>query len=504
MDTDFLFKLPDIGEGVAEGEVVTWHVKPGDAITEDAPLLEVMTDKVTAEIPSPVTGHVAEILAEVGQVVKVGQALVRFSAQPGSPDRSDTQASASKNASTPEAQPEQAASALQPDQAAFATQANAAEGPELADAADTQAAIQVSAQAPVQAPVQEANLQASDSPKRDKAPDATPVASPSAQGGLAPKATPAVRKLAREKQVDLYALVGSGEGGRITAEDVLQAAARPQPSLYEAAPEKPLSSSVVVPAYDASRAVPSATAAGKMPNTAAARALDTPEPLSPMRKRIASHLSLAKQQAPHFTLVESIDLTALAALRKQLKPIAKAEGWQLSFLPLIIKALSLVYPVFPDFNATFDQASQMLTRHSDLNLGVAVDIAEGLVVPVLPVAQRLTLRQLAESIADLAARARAGQLSSAQMQHGTLTLTNIGAIGGLFGTPILNLPQVAIIGLGKIEPRAVAMDESTIAVRTMAYVSVTCDHRIIDGATAARFLNALKQALEAPERLMLA
>ncbi|MEB3206250.1 MAG: dihydrolipoamide acetyltransferase family protein [Vampirovibrionales bacterium] len=498
------FKLPDIGEGVAEGEIVAWHVEVGDVIQEDAPLLDVMTDKVTAEIPSPLTGRILERLVEVGQIAAVGQVLVRF----------EPIAAAGALASaedTPRLQPAPLAITKQDDlQMSSELSPTELSGGHQADVKQSTPACEILTP---QAPPLGQNIPALEG-------STAPSACPSSEQPLASlpipeklatdvKAAPATRRLARSLGVQLETLTGSGPGGRITPEDVqLEVQKRQKTALLNTpnteAHDLPLSKSAehLPSIFVQEPALSSPTSLAPQPR-AQSWPLDAPTELSPLRRRIASHLVKAKQQAPHFTLVEEMDMTNFSALRQQLSPVAKAEGWSLSYLPLMLKALTVLLPSFPEFNATFDEASQQLTCHRAFHAGIAVDIPEGLVVPVLKNAHCQPLRQLAESIADLANRARSNRLQAAELVGGSLTITNIGAIGGLFGTPILNLPQVAILGIGKIQPRAMIYQGEVVA-RQAAFISITCDHRIIDGALAARFLNALKTIVESPERLVLA
>lgn len=410
------FKLPDIGEGVAEGEIVQWLVKPGDAIKEDQALVEVMTDKVTAEIPSPVTGVIQQLFGDAGQVIAVGSVIAEI----------DTDGSA-----------------MSP---------SPAKAEEAIPASNT---ATVKSDCPVIQPV--------------PAPAATAVLAKPTNGRVL--AAPATRKRARTLGVDLAALIGTGPKGRITPSDVAQAAAGggSQPAFATA--------TVLIPA-------------------------DRREAFKGIRRKIAEHLSLSKQKAPHFAYVEEVDVTDLVNLRKQLKPTAAEQGIKLTYLPFIMLAVSQALSEFPVLNSTLDEDAGELVYKGAHNLGMAVDTDNGLVVPVIPKAQGQPLLALAQQVNQLADKARTGQLSQADVTGGTFTITSIGSIGGLFGVPIINYPEVGILGINSIMPRPVVVD-GDIVVRDILYLSLSCDHRVVDGADAARFMNTLKALLEAPARLLI-
>jgi pyruvate dehydrogenase E2 component (dihydrolipoamide acetyltransferase) len=489
------FCLPDIGEGVHEGEIVAWLVAEGDWVTEDQPLLEIMTDKVTAEIPSPVAGLVASLHGAVGDVVPVGSVMVTFadSATVTDPSNDTTDAETPPEHTTPHP--------------------------------DTPASYSV-------AGVNGAAL-----------PEVTPQASLPAVG-LPPLATPATRQLARKLGIDLATVTGTGDGGRITAEDVQQAAitsqcdvvntllepeaevqgTTPEASLQplpHALPSKlntaalgpnppqfiPPKPNGVVPATPkstvADQAAPMTPEKEPAPTAPALQGGSKTLPFRGVRRKTAQHLTSAYQTAPHFGYVDDVDMTALVQLRNQLKPLAQADNVALQYLPFVMKAVCRALLQHPTLNSTLDEANQQIVLHEGVNLGFAVATDEGLVVPVIHQAHTLSVRQLAQAVAHLATKARAGMLSRADVQGGTFTLTNIGSIGGLFGFPIINVPEVAILAINTIQRRPVvvadaATGEETIAIRDRMYVSISCDHRVVDGADAARFVNTLMQQLENP------
>lgn len=407
------FRLPDIGEGVAEGELVAWHVKQGDSVAEDQALLEIMTDKVTAEIPSPVSGTIAELKAKVGDVVKVGSVIVVL---------------------------------------------------ETGDnGAQPKAAV---AEAPKQPPPPVASAPPQPQPPM---PQAMPMPEATSTDVLA---APATRRLARELGVDLARVQGSGDHGRVTPEDVQRHAAGGTASSSSAAP-RPMRATV-------------------------ATGQDETLPFGGIRKRIAEHLTLSKQKAPHFAYVEELDATELVRLRAQLKDAPV----KVSYLPFIMRALVLALAEHPVLNATLDEANSQIIQKKTYNLGVAVDAPQGLIVPVIHGAERYDVLGLAEQVNAVALATREGKLKPEQMQGGTFTVTSIGSIGGLFGVPIINYPEVAILGVNKITPRPVVR-EGQIVIRDVMYLSLSCDHRVVDGADAARFMNTLVGLLESPARLLL-
>jgi pyruvate dehydrogenase E2 component (dihydrolipoamide acetyltransferase) len=422
------FKLPDIGEGVHEGEIVAWLVQPGETVAEDQPLLEVMTDKVTAEIPSPVAGRVESTQGKVGEVIRVGAAVVVLETE---------------IAETPSAAAlptlEASSVAAEPSAQKVAPGYGGSNGKTVSE-------------------------------------PFPPVGGPAAAGASTKVlAAPATRRLARELGVSLDAVPGSGPHGRVTQQDIRLATSQPKPVA------KPLAA-----------ATP----------TEPARAEDKRVPLSGLRRRIAEHLVHAKQTAPHFGYVDEVDMSEIVSIRKSLMPDAQAQGVSLSFLPFIVKAVVSGLKAYPMLNASLDDARQEIVYRADFNLGIAVSTEQGLVVPVVHHADRLSVKEIAQRIAELANKARQNKLTLDDLQGGTFTLTNIGSIGGLFGIPIINHPEVAILGVNKIVRRPIVNADDTMTVADMMYLSLSCDHRVVDGADAARFVNHVKAQLELPARLL--
>jgi pyruvate dehydrogenase E2 component (dihydrolipoamide acetyltransferase) len=400
------FKLPDIGEGVAEGEVVKWLVKEGQEVNENQPLVEIMTDKVNVEIPSPRKGSVLKLNAKEGQVVKVGQVLITIAEKGEAPPATKTPASLVPTA-----------------------------------------------------------LKAEEAPSRA-------VAAPVHMNPHEVLATPATRKLARDLGVDLALVQATGPGGRITEEDVRKFK---QPAkLYPAA---------------------AVTVTGP-------RGSEERVPLRGIRRKTAERMIKSKHTAAHVTHVDEVDMTEVVQLREKANQSAEKRGIKLSYLPFIIKALIPALKQYPYLNATLDDEKEEIVLKKYYNLGIATNTDQGLVVPVLKDAEHKSITQLAEEIGKLSEKARAGQLSLDEIQGSTFTITNVGGIGGVFATPIINYPEVAILGVHKITKRPVVR-ENEIVIRDMTYLSVSFDHRVLDGATAAEFMNVIKQYLEDPKLLLL-
>jgi pyruvate dehydrogenase E2 component (dihydrolipoamide acetyltransferase) len=426
----FEFRLPDIGEGVVEGEVVKWHVKPGDALREDQPMVEVMTDKATVEIPSPKAGVVREIRAEAGKICKVGAVMVVI---------------------------DETGAAREPRQPAPPT--TPAAPPPAEEASDNG----------------HGNV----------------IAIP-ARGGGKVLATPATRKLARDLGVDLSTVTPTGPNGRVTHDDVRAAAA-----------EQPFHGTRRVPAEDLeSMAAPTGhaqTAAAVVPPSVplARDSVDERLPFRGVRKKIAENMHRARQTAAHFTYVEECDMTELVALRRRARARAEERGIKLSFLPFIVKAVCAGLKKFPIVNATLDEARQEIVLRKRYHIGVAAATAEGLIVPVLRDADQRTLFDLARTLEDLSERARTGKASRDEITGSTFTISSLGALGGLLATPIINFPEVAILGVHKIKPTPVVR-AGEIVVREMMNLSISLDHRVVDGFEGAQFLQHVIQLLEDP------
>jgi 2-oxoglutarate dehydrogenase complex dihydrolipoamide succinyltransferase (E2) component len=399
-------KLPDIGEGVAEGEILKWMVKEGEQVKEDQPILEVMTDKVNVQIPSPRTGKVSSILVKEGDVAKVGQTIMVIDDGTGAP-------------ATPVPQ----------------------------------------APSPPQVPR---------APVTQTRPDSPSV------GILA---TPATRSLAREVGVDIGTVRGTGPGGRVTDEDVRRVSSERSSGPATATLQRPQS-----------------------PGTAP-MAKEEIVPLRGIRKTIADRMLKSQQTAAQVTHVDEADMTELVLLREAFKGSAEKRGVRLTYLPFIIKALVPSLKEFPYVNSSFDDQAGNIILKKYYNIGIAIDTEQGLVVPVIKDVDTKDIFELAGQIERLADRARRGQLSLDEVRGSTFTITNVGAIGGLFATPIINLPEAAILGLHKISKRPVVR-EGKVEVRDTTYLSLTFDHRIFDGAYAARFTARVVETIQDTKKLL--
>jgi pyruvate dehydrogenase E2 component (dihydrolipoamide acetyltransferase) len=464
--------MPALGESVTEGTVTRWLKAVGDEVTVDEPLLEVSTDKVDTEIPAPVSGTLLSISVAEDETVDVGAELAVIGTAGAAPAAAPA-APAAGQAPAPKAEP-----APQPVAAASATDGsgtNDYSGPPAA--AETTAARE-----PAAAPAPAPSVPAAAS----SAPSAPAPAAAASDGAAGAYVTPLVRRLAADNGVDLATVQGTGVGGRIRKQDVL-AAATP------AAPEAP--------------AAPAAPAAAASTKPSAAATADPSlrgrtEKMSRLRTVIAKRMVESLEISAQLTTVVEADVTRIANLRNQVKnDFAAREGVKLSFLPFFAKAAVEALKAHPAVNSSVDMAAGTVTYHDSENLGVAVDTERGLLVPVIQGAGDLSLAGIARKIADLAERTRTNKVTPDELGGGTFTLTNTGSRGALFDTPIINQPQVAILGVGSVVKRPVVVQDpelgEVIAVRSMVYLALTYDHRIVDGADAARFLTTVRERLEA-------
>mgnify|MGYP000524511701 CR=1 FL=1 len=418
------FKLPAIGEGVVEGEIVRWLKQPGDNVMANEPLVEVMTDKATVEIPSPQDAVVAEHKAPEGEIAAVGEVIAMLSAD-----------------------------------------GSVAAAPAPAAAAPAPAPTPAPAPAPTPAP----------------APAAAPA--PSATNGKV-LATPAARALAREAGIDLATV--PGERGRITKTDVAKAQAAPTPAPAAAAPA-PAAAPVAAPA-----AAPAAVAEE-----------DELVPFRGMRRRIAEGMVKAYTTAVHYTYVEQIDVTKLVKARKDAKPVAQAEGVQLTYLPFIVKAVVAGLKKYPIVNAFLDEAGGNIVKRKRYSVGIATATPQGLMVPVLHDADRMSILDVASEITRLSEAAREGKASRDELTGSTFTITSLGAIGGVLATPILNHPEVGILGVHAIRKTPVFDENDNVVAAHLMNLSVSLDHRVVDGFEGASFMQEVRRQLENPNLLFL-
>jgi 2-oxoglutarate dehydrogenase E2 component (dihydrolipoamide succinyltransferase) len=455
--------LPALGESVTEGTVTRWLKKVGDAVAVDEPIVEVSTDKVDTEIPSPVAGVLEEIFAQEDETVEVGAPLARIGEGSGAAPAAPAAAPAEPVASVPET-PEPVVVPV--------VEAPASPPPVVALPVISEPVV-VSPPVIAAAPVQLA-----------PAVQALPVVPPTPRFGN-PYVSPIVRKLAHDRGVDLSGVVGTGIGGRIRKEDVLAAETRATPAAPAVNPSittpAPVAASV---SHEGTVAVPASDLRGSR------------VPMSRLRKVIAERAVLSMTSTAQLTTVVEVDVTEVSNLRDQIKADFHAKtGHKLTFLPFFVKASVEALQAFPIINSTV-QGDDIVYPAFE-NISIAVDTERGLLTPVVKDAGGKTIASLTAEIADLAERTRSNKLTPDELQGGTFTVTNTGSRGALFDTPVVFLPQSAILGLGIVVKRPVVMGGDSIAIRSMVYLALSYDHRIVDGADAARFLSAMKSRLEA-------
>jgi pyruvate dehydrogenase E2 component (dihydrolipoamide acetyltransferase) len=462
--------MPALGESVTEGTVTRWLKAVGEEVTADEPLLEVSTDKVDTEIPSPVSGTLLEITVNEDETVDVGAQLALIG-------------TGTAGGSSAPAAPEQPAATTEPPSAPAAAESDySGPSPEVEIAAPPQEA-QPPASRPAPAPAAPAPAQAAPASAQPAPAPAPAQQAPSGDGGGS-YVTPLVRRLAADRGVDLSTVSGTGVGGRIRKQDVLavaEKAAAPAPA--------PATVGAGAARTPSPAAMPDTSLRGRT------------EKMSRLRSVIARRMVESLQVSAQLTTVVEADVTRIANLRQQAKKNFEArEGVKLSFLPFFAKAAVEALKAHPSVNSSIDQDAGTVTYHDTENLGIAVDTERGLLVPVIHEAGDLSLGGLARKIADLAERTRSNKVTPDELGGGTFTLTNTGSRGALFDTPIINQPQVAILGVGSVVKRPVVMQDpelgEVIAVRSMVYLALTYDHRIVDGADAARFLTTVRERLE--------
>ncbi|WP_413292829.1 2-oxo acid dehydrogenase subunit E2 [Bdellovibrio sp. HCB185ZH] len=531
-------KLPELGEGVTEGELVKWLVQPGDSVKADQPIAEVLTDKATVEVPSPVAGTVKDLKFKPGQVVKVGSTMIALDAGAAKAAAPAPAAAAAPKAAAPQAStPAPAAGGKAQDvklpelgegvtegelvkwlvKSGDSVKADQAIAEVLTDKATVEVPTPVAgvvgelkfkagdvvkvgstmitltgaggAAAAPAAPAPQASAPVAAAPAAKAAPVATSSAA-TANGIFPPVAdskvlaTPATRRLARETGVDINGLSGSGLAGRVTREDVLAAGGGAVATTSSAKAPAAGGMTIPRPAYQGQ-----------------AGAAEERVALIGIRKRIAENMQRSKQIIPHFTIMDEAKVDALVALRESLKDFAEKNGTKITYLPIVMKAMVATIREFPMFNASIDDAAGEIVYKKYFNIGFAADTPTGLVVPVIKNADQKTILEISKEIIDLSKRARDGKLKPDEMKGACITVTNIGSIGGTYATPVINHPEVAILGMYKIDEKPVIKDGQLKAIKTMNY-TMTADHRLIDGALAARFLAAFIGRIENPGKLM--
>ncbi len=422
--------LPDIGEGVTEGEMVAWLVKVGDTVEADQPVAEVMTDKATVEVPAPDAGTITKLIAQEGDVVPVDSPLLEMELG-GSGSSSDSVEKKEVSASSNE---------------------------------DTENSF---------SPVS----QAADTNQSNSNQISPPVADSSVL------ASPSTRRFARESNVDINQVTGTGLAGRVTRDDVsknigggvqqAQAPSAPSPQMVS------------------------------FPTRNFTNQEDERVPLRGVRKKIAENLQMAKRVIPHFTIMDEADVTELVKLRTQAKKAGEKYGVKVTYLPFVVKALVATLQEYPMFNASIDDEAGEIVYRKNFHIGFAADTPNGLLVPVIKNADQKSILELSAEITDLSTRARAGKLNVDEMRGATITITNIGSVGGTYATPIINHPEVAILGMYKMVKKPVFVSDGKFKTASVMNYTVTADHRLIDGAVAANFLKSLFEKLENPASLMI-
>jgi 2-oxoglutarate dehydrogenase E2 component (dihydrolipoamide succinyltransferase) len=478
--------MPQMGESIAEGTITKWMKKVGDHVDRDEPLFEISTDKVDAEIPSPAAGTLTEVRYKEGETVEVNTvvAVLDGNGSAAPPAKEETAVAAPQDAP-----PETTAAPTEPVETAVA----APEPPKPEPPATIERPKPTITSVP--APAASHKTEVKPLVKKSEAAGsskAAPSSGTSGDGAAAEelrrtKSSPLVRKIAEEHNIDIKQLEGTGMSGRVTKNDIL--------SFIESGSPAPQTSPAPVkaPGATSAPATPQPATVGKPADG------DRVEQMSVMRKKIAEHMVLSRRTSAHVTTVYDVDMTKIAKLRDENREtFLERAGTKLTFMPFIFKAVTDAIRKFPIFNSQV--SGDQIIYKRDINLGMAVALDWGLIVPVVKRADDLSISGLARAANDLADRARTKQLKPDEVGGGTFTITNPGVFGGLFGTPIINQPQVAILGVGKIEKRAKVLTsadgEDYIAIRQMAYFALSFDHRIIDGSDAEKFLAYIKERLE--------
>ncbi|HLJ24024.1 MAG TPA: dihydrolipoamide acetyltransferase family protein [Candidatus Acidoferrales bacterium] len=469
--------MPQMGESIFEGTITRWLKKAGDRVERDEPLFEISTDKVDAEIPAPSAGVLKEIKVNEGQTVPIQTVVAVIDA-------------AGAAAATPPA----ATAAVPPPAKTPA--------PAPSPAAEKPAAPKAAAPPPAAAPPAPAAAPAPASPAPSAASSAAPSAPAVRANGQKIRSSPLVRKLAKEHNVDLAAMEGSGAGGRISKRDILEAVGSGAPRPAPAASPAPPAAAGSTPATPAAAAPPPP---GGAPQAHAVLENAVPreriyfgnyeaQPMSVMRQRIAEHMVVSKRVSPHVYSIDEADMTKIAKIRERSKAAFESKyGTKLTFMPFFVRACVEALRAFPTVNASADGATVVL--HREINVAIAVALDWGLIVPVLKNAEEKNFLGIARGINDLAERARTKKLKPEEVQEGTFSITNPGVYGGLMGLPVINQPNVAILGIGAIQKRPMVIDDA-IAVRSMVYLTLSYDHRVVDGAIAHQFVGKVKAYLE--------
>ncbi|WP_151736310.1 2-oxo acid dehydrogenase subunit E2 [Paenibacillus tengchongensis] len=546
----FEYRFPELGEGLHEGEIIKMHIKAGDKVTDDDIIMEVQNDKAVVEVPCPVNGTVLEVFTKDGQVCRVGEVVAVIEAEGDVPQQEGghaaaqgaQEADAAKGSADTTSSPATASSAnfqytfpelgeglhegeiikmhikpgdkvtdddiimeVQNDKAVvevpcpvngtvlevFAKDGQICHVGEVVAiiAAEGEVPQQEGAAAPAQAAAQEADAA--------KGGAATAAAVPAPDRDVL--ATPSVRKFARDNSVDISKVNGTGKNGKISREDV-EAFMKGGAAAPAAAPAAAAATPAAAPA-----AAAEAPKAKKEAAPAAAGNVSLEEervPFKGIRKAISNAMVKSAYTAPHVTIMDEVDVTELVAFRARMKPVAEKKGVKVTYLPFIVKALVAASRQFPALNAMIDEEANEIVYKKYYNIGIATDTDNGLIVPVIKDADRKSIWMIASAISDLALRGRDGKLAPNEMKGSTISISNIGSAGGMFFTPIINFPEVAILGTGRITEKPVVKNGEIVSAPVMA-LSLSFDHRIIDGATAQNFMNYIKSLLANPDMLVM-
>lgn len=535
----FEYRFPELGEGLHEGEIIKMHIKAGDKVTDEDIIMEVQNDKAVVEVPCPVNGTVTEVFGTDGAVFRVGQVVAVIDAEGDLPEQEQaSEEPANEPASAPAAVAPAAASGSSKFQYRFPELGEGLHEGEIIkmhikpgdkvtdediimEVQNDKAVVEVPC--PVNGTVLEvfgkdgavfrvgdvvAVIDAEgDVPDQESAPEqAAKQEADAAQGGADTKnasvpgvpnkevlATPSVRKFAREQGVDLTLVTGTGKAGKISREDV---------EAFKkggSAPAQAQASTASEPAKETAAPAASAPAAAKAVSVSAE---EERVPFKGIRKAISNAMVKSAYTAPHVTIMDEVDVTELVAFRTRMKPMAEKKGIKVTYLPFIVKALVAASRQYPALNASIDEVNNEIVYKKHYDIGIATDTDNGLIVPVIKDADRKSIWMIAETIKDLAVRGRDGKLSANEMKGSTITISNIGSAGGMFFTPIINYPEVAILGTGRISEKPVVKNGEIVVAPVMA-LSLSFDHRLIDGATAQNFMNYIKQLLSNPELLVM-
>ncbi|SDQ05143.1 2-oxo acid dehydrogenase subunit E2 [Carnobacterium viridans] len=536
----FKFKLPDVGEGMAEGEIVKWFVAEGDTIEEEDSIVEIQNDKSVEEIATPVSGTVKKIMVEEGTVATVGQVIIEIDA-PGYEDEEEESIPATSPEAPAASAPEPAATPVSSGTSFFQFKMpdvgeGMAEGEivkwlvaegDTVNEEDSVAEIQndksveeiatpvsgtikkilveegtvaMVGQVLIEIDSPEHNPKGSAAPVAQEAPTESTVTSASIEAPSSNKnvlAMPSVRQFARENDVDITQVSATGKNGRTTKEDIENFKKNGGKAPEAAAP---IQTEKAAPAKAPAAKKEAAPAKAFKSNQAE---LETREAMTPMRKAIAKAMVNSKATAPHVTLFDEVDSTKLMAHRKHFKDIAAGKGVKLTFLPYVVKAIVSVLRKYPALNASIDDSTNEIVYKHYFNIGIATDTDRGLFVPVIKDADAKSIFSIAGEITELSGKATEGKLAANEMSNGSISISNIGSIGGGWFTPVINYPEVAILGVGRIAKKAVVNADDEIVVAPVMQLSLSFDHRIIDGATAQKAMNELKTLLADPELLLM-